>query len=152
MTKGWWWLHMDELEGIELQRRILDEEEIYDPFKIIFYFNNKDVLYGFNATGETGFSQYGLDIIAAAVSTLILNTINCLRLLTDEIVEDEVRRNYAKCILPNLKNNKGSKEGRILLRSLMLGIESVQESYGEKYVIIIESKEEKKNSIFNIFK
>jgi uncharacterized protein len=137
---------------IEIQREIIDQD-IYDPFKIEFYVNNNGVIYGFNAMGETGFTQYGLDIVAAGVSTLVINTINSIRLLTNEVIEDEIRRNYAKCILPNMRKNKGSKEGAILLRSLRLGIESIQESYGDKYVMIIELKEEhKKSSLFSLFK
>ncbi|WP_248924053.1 ribosomal-processing cysteine protease Prp [Paenibacillus hamazuiensis] len=142
---------MDDIREIDFQRRIISDEG-YEPFKIVFYYNGKNVLFGFNAHGETGFSQYGLDIVAAGVSTLIINTINSLRLLTNEPVEAEIKRNYAKCILPNLRNNKLSKEAHILLKSLKMGIESIQENYGEKYVLIEELREENKGSIFNIFK
>lgn len=135
---------------IELLRKQIHDDS-YEPFKIIFYFNNKEVLYGFTASGETGFSQYGFDIIAAAVSALVINTMNSLRLLTKEVVDYELRRNYAKCILPNARRNKGSKEGLVLLESLRMGISSIQESYGDKFVIIMEPREEKKSSIFSIF-
>lgn len=118
---------MDVENEILIQRELIDQD-IYDPFKIEFYINSKGVIYGFNAIGETGFTQYGLDIIAAGVSTLIINTINSVRLLTNEVIKNEVRRNYAKCILPNLRNNKGTKERTVLLQSLRLGIESIQES------------------------
>ncbi|GMX65509.1 hypothetical protein Elgi_47800 [Paenibacillus elgii] len=141
----------DIIRGIEIQKEII-EEESYNPFEIEFYYNHKGILFGFKAVGETGFSQYGLDIVAAGVSALTINTVNSLRLLTDEKTEDEVQRNYIKCILPNLKKNKGSKEGIILLRALRLGVRSIQETYGDKYVTIVEIREEKKSSIFKIFK
>lgn len=141
----------DIVRGIEIQKEIM-EEESYNPFIIEFYYNHKGILFGFKAVGETGFSQYGLDIVAAGVSALTINTVNSLRLLTDEKTEDEVQRNYIKCILPNLKKNKGNKEGIILLRALRLGVRSIQETYGDKYVTIVEIREEKRSSIFKIFK
>ncbi|NEN87381.1 ribosomal-processing cysteine protease Prp [Paenibacillus elgii] len=141
----------DIIRNIEIQKEIM-EEESYNPFIIEFYYNHKGTLFGFKAAGETGFSQYGLYIVAAGVSALIINTVNSLRLLTDETTEDEVQRNYIQCILPNLKKNKGSKEGIILLRALRLGVRSIQETYGDKYVTIVEIREEKKSSILKIFK
>ncbi|MNC18385.1 hypothetical protein D3C75_662860 [compost metagenome] len=72
-------------EEIEIQRLMLDDER--DPFVIRFYFNNKSSLYGFIANGETGFTQYGLDIIAAGVSALIINTIHSLQHLTKDEIE-----------------------------------------------------------------
>jgi uncharacterized protein YsxB (DUF464 family) len=134
---------------IEYQKSMIHDDS-YEAFKIIFYFNSKEALYGFTASGETGFSQYGFDIIAAAVSTLVINTINSLRLLTNEVIDYEIKRNFAKCILSNAKRNKGSKEGLVLLESLRMGITSIQDSYGDKFVEIIESREEKKHGIFNI--
>lgn len=78
-------------EEIEFQRLMLDEER--EPFVIRFYFNNKSTLYGFIANGETGFTQYGLDIIAAGVSALIINTIHSLKHLTNDDVEADIQRN-----------------------------------------------------------
>lgn len=105
---------MDEInrritQDIDFQRSFLEESD-YDPFVITFYLNNKGVLYGFTATGETGFMRYGLDIIAAGVSVLIINTINSIRLLTNEIAEVELERNFAKCILPNAKRGRVVKK------------------------------------------
>lgn len=51
---------------IDIQREILEEEE-REPFVITFLINSNDDIYGYIAKGSTGFSQYGLDIIAAAV-------------------------------------------------------------------------------------
>lgn len=138
-------------QDIDFQRELLEDGE-YDPFVITFYLNNKSTLYGFSASGETGFMQYGLDIIAAGVSVLIINTINSIRLLTTEIVEVELERNFAKCILPNVKRNKSCKEGVLLLESLKMGIYSIQESYGTKFVTIVEIQEERRNNLFGIFK
>ncbi|MGC5323982.1 ribosomal-processing cysteine protease Prp [Brevibacillus sp. SYSU BS000544] len=146
---------MDDINSffdeIDFQREILGEDA-YDPFVITFYLNNKGVLYGFTASGETGFMRYGLDIIAAGVSILIINTINSIRSLTNEIAEVELERNFAKCILPNAKRNKSCKEGVLLLESLKMGVYSIQESYGTKFVTIVEIQEERRKNLFHIFK
>ncbi|MET3287609.1 UNVERIFIED_CONTAM: uncharacterized protein YsxB (DUF464 family) [Brevibacillus sp. OAP136] len=139
------------INGINYQRKLLQEDQ-YDPFKITFYLNNKGVLYGFTALGETGFVRYGLDIVAAGVSALIINTINSVRFLTKEIVEVDLERNFAKCILPNAKKNKRYKKGVLLLESLRMGIYSIQESYGDKFVTIEEVQDGGSKSVFSIFK
>ncbi|OWR32297.1 hypothetical protein CDO73_01425 [Saccharibacillus sp. O23] len=137
-------------EDIEIQKSILEGER--EPFIFRFYFNNKSILYGFVAKGETGFTQYGLDIIAAAVSALIINTIHSLKHLTKDNVEADMQRNYSKCILPDLKTkNRGSKEAKTLLKSLEMGMYSIQNTYGEKYITIEKIYEEQKISRFKIF-
>ncbi|WP_438449237.1 ribosomal-processing cysteine protease Prp [Gorillibacterium sp. sgz5001074] len=138
-------------EEIEIRSSILDEER--EPFVIRFYFNNKSSICGFVARGETGFTQFGLDIIAAGVSALIINTIHSIRHLTKDTVESDIQRNYAKCILPDLQSkNRGSREAVALLNSLEIGIHSIQNTYGEKYITIEKIYERKEQRIFNIFK
>jgi uncharacterized protein YsxB (DUF464 family) len=141
---------MDDIRGIEDQKEIIEEND--DPFKISFYFNEKNVIYGFLAEGETGSDESGEDIVSAGISALVINTINSLRLLTNESVEYEIKRNFAKCNISRIRANKGSKEGVVLLRSLRLGMNSIQENYGDKYVIIKEIKDEKKKGIFYLLK
>lgn len=138
-------------KDIEIQRSILLEEES-EPFIIRFYFNNKSTLYGFVAYGETGFTQYGLDIMAAGVSALIINTIHSLKHLTKDDVEADMQRNYSKCILPDLQTkNRGSKEAKTLLKSLEMGMHSIQNTYGEKHITLEKIYEKQKKGLFKIF-
>ncbi|AJY76191.1 ribosomal-processing cysteine protease Prp [Paenibacillus beijingensis] len=143
---------MESSHEIEIQRSIIDyESEEYNPFVITFYYNNKDILYGFVARGETGFTQYGLDIVAAGVSSLVINTIHSIQHLTNDQVESEVKRNFTKCILPKLQDNNGSRESIVLLKSLKIGIHSIQNTYGQKYITIEEIKEERKTLVQRLF-
>lgn len=136
---------------IDLQKRIMGEED-YDPFVITFYFNSRNILYGFVAKGSTGFVKYGLDIIAAGVSALTLNTIHSLQYLTKDAPEIDLQDNYAKCIVANLYSNKGSTESKVLLESLEIGIHNIQNTYGEKYITIEEIREEgKRQGLFRSF-
>lgn len=134
-------------EDIHIQRVILDEDS--RPFIIRLYYNTKGTLFGFIAYGETGFTQYGLDIIAAGVSALIINTVHSLEYLTEDKVETEMHKNYSKCILPNLQTkNKGSREAIVLLQSLEIGIHSIQNTYGKKHITIEEVFLEQKAGLF----
>ncbi|WP_018886361.1 ribosomal-processing cysteine protease Prp [Paenibacillus massiliensis] len=106
-----------------------------------------------NASGETGFTQYGLDIIAAGVSALIINTMHSLEYLTEELMEADLQKNYCKCILPDLQTkNRGSKEATVLLQSLEIGIHSLQNTYGEKLITIEKIYEKQKAGLFKLFK
>ncbi|WP_171635655.1 ribosomal-processing cysteine protease Prp [Paenibacillus plantarum] len=143
---------MEFSNEIEIQRSIIDyETEEYNPFVVTFYYNSKNILYGFVARGETGFTQYGLDIIAAGVSALVINTVNSVQQLTNDHVDSEVKRNFTKFILPKLQDNNGSREAIVLLQSLKLGIHSIQNTYGQKYITIEEIREEKKTLLKRLF-
>lgn len=144
-------MYKPSLQEIELQRSIIDEER--EPFIIRFYYNDKSTLYGFVAKGETGFTQYGLDIIAAGVSALIINTMHSLEYLTKDHMDADLQKNYCKCILTDLQTkNRGSKEAIVLLQSLEIGIHSLQNTYGEKYITIEKIYEKQKAGLFNLFK
>jgi uncharacterized protein len=121
----------------------------YDPFVITFYYHS-DVLYGFIAQGSTGFSHYGLDIVAAGVSALILNTMNSLQHLSKDAFEMDARQNYAKCLLSK-KGASPSREASVLLQALEIGIHSIQNTYGEKYVIIEKSIDDRKPGLWGWF-
>jgi hypothetical protein len=131
--------------GIEFQRAILDEEE-RDPFVVTFVINSGKEICGFVAKGTTGFVQYGLDIIAAGVSSLSINTAHSIQSFTQDQPEVEISKNYVKCII----NKRLSKESKVLLKAFRLGIESIQNTYGKKYVNIEELMIEKNKRIFGL--
>jgi len=138
-------------EDIEIQKEMMDEER--EPFVITFFYNHKSSLYGFNARGETGFVKYGLDIVAAGVSALIINTINSLKHLTRDQVQANIHRNYSECVLPDLQfKNRSSKEAAVLLMSLELGIDSIQNTYGDKYVTIERVQEKQHSGLARFFR
>ncbi|MFD0680360.1 MULTISPECIES: ribosomal-processing cysteine protease Prp [unclassified Paenibacillus] len=130
---------------IESLSAIIDDEE-RDPFIITFYINSKRVIFGFTAKGATGFTNYGLDIIAAAISALTVNTVHSIKHFTEDDADVEVTKNYVKCVI----NGRISKEAAILFKSLKLGMYSVQNSYGEQYITIEEVKLEKNKRFFGL--
>lgn len=138
-------------EDLEFQKSILEEAD--NLLTVTFYYNTKSSLYGFVASGESRFESYGEDILAAGVSALAVNTINSLRELTDDQVEEETRRNYASCMLPHLQTkNRASREAITLLKSLELGIDSIQHMYGEEHLTIEKRYAGPTAKVFKLFK
>lgn len=133
----------DPEKDIETQRKILDEEE-REPFTVTFYINPQNHIFGFIAKGTTGFIQYGLDIIAAAVSSLSMNTVHSIQQFTEDQAEIEATKNYIQCLI----HGRVSKESILLFKSLRLGMYTIQHTYGEKYITIEEVKVEKNKRFF----
>ena len=85
----------------------------------ITVFKHQDQYRGFRSSGHAGYAEEGSDIICAAVSALTVNAINSIEGYLELRLE-------GTC----------SKESSLLLDSLVLGLESIQESYGKKYIKI----------------
>lgn len=82
--------------------------------------------------GHAGYAAYGKDIVCASVSCLVINTINSLDELVHEKMEIEARddEGYIDCRFPNTL----SREGRLLMDSLILGLGNIRDSYGKRYL------------------
>ncbi|OGL39782.1 MAG: hypothetical protein A2043_00330 [Candidatus Schekmanbacteria bacterium GWA2_38_9] len=73
---------------------------------------------------------------------MVYNAVNSLERFTNDRVEKEIIENgYAKCILPDLKNGKGSKEAIVLLKSTEASMRDIEYSYGSQYVKVTVIKE-----------
>lgn len=84
------------------------------------------------------FDRYGRDIVCAAVSVLSLNTINSIEKLTEDPFKTEQSDGDLKFRL----TGPCSEQTQLLLNSYQLGIDSIAESYGERYVkVYIRTKE-----------
>ncbi len=86
----------------------------------------------FSVKGHAGYATRGKDIICAAVSALVTNTVNCLEKFTDdtESVEEDESTGY---ILVKLIEQPGDYS-RLLIDSLALGLENIKKEYGKKYL------------------
>ena len=86
---------------------------------------------GFTCSGHAGFDGYGKDIVCAAVSVLVINTINSLEEIVHEeiVVESDERNGYIACdFKAHLKETS-----RVLVSSLELGLSQIVKQYGDKY-------------------
>ncbi|HHX61849.1 MAG TPA: ribosomal-processing cysteine protease Prp [Epulopiscium sp.] len=109
--------------------------------KINLHYNNQDALWCFVLEGHAGYADHGQDIVCAAVSMIAINTINSIDSFTQEplLLDQDDKGGYIHCTFPDIKVNKGSVEATLLLKSMVLGLNSIQEQYG-KYIQIITNK------------
>lgn len=90
---------------------------------------------GFSSKGHAGYAEDGYDIICAAVSVLTLNTINSIEKFTEDAFKAEAADGMVRWKFTELPL---SKEAKLLMDSLVLGLEDIQETYGKKYIKIVK--------------
>lgn len=102
---------------------------------VIIYQDSSKQYIGFMLKGHAGYDVSGKDIVCAAVSTLVINTINSIEQLSKDkfIFENDESTGYIKLLL----EDKVSLESRILLESLVLGLKSILENENKKYIRIV---------------
>ena len=75
--------------------------------------------------------NHGEALLCAAVSALVINTVNSIKVFTDDMIlikKNEI--NGFICFeLPNIKNGSESKKSTLLLDSLVLGLNGIAAEY-----------------------
>ena len=100
--------------------------------KVWIYNNAVGKVTGFKCSGHAGFADNGQDIICAAVSALVINAMNSIDAFTSdtfEYKEDDKKGEVDFNIVSELSN-----ESNLLLNSLLLGLQGIQEDYGQEYI------------------
>ena len=87
---------------------------------------------GFNCIGHSGYADAGEDIVCAAISVLVINTINSLEVLADEKVQlvTNETEGLIDCRLTDTNNEKS----QLLLASMILGLQEIKKQYGKTYI------------------
>ncbi|MEZ3445411.1 MAG: ribosomal-processing cysteine protease Prp [Lachnospiraceae bacterium] len=96
----------------------------------IVIFKSKDSYKGFTCMGHAGFGPSGHDIVCAAISILVINTLNSIEELAKEnvITESDEKEGYLECHFPDDINEKT----KLFMDSLVLGLKGIEQSYGKK--------------------
>ncbi|NLL77592.1 MAG: ribosomal-processing cysteine protease Prp [Clostridiales bacterium] len=99
---------------------------------IIIKKNENGEYKGFSCKGHSGFARSGKDIVCAAASILVINTINSMEELTKEDmdVSTDEESGFIGCIF----KKDLSEKGKLLMDSMILGLSSVEKQYGKKYL------------------
>ncbi len=95
---------------------------------------NLESVTGFSIEGHAGYARHGKDIVCAAVSALVMNTMNSIQAFTSDVFdysEDEKKGRIVFKIV-----SEPAPEAKLFLKSLILGLQGIQEEYGEKYLRI----------------
>jgi len=85
----------------------------------------------FTCMGHAGYGKYPNDIVCAAISVLVINTINSLEELALEDVD--CTANEETGLIQCKFNDPLSEKGTLLMDSLVLGLSHIEKEYGRKY-------------------
>jgi uncharacterized protein YsxB (DUF464 family) len=97
----------------------------------------KDGAYtGYTCSGHAGFAEEGSDIICSAVSVLAINTANSLEAFTGDRIQVQEAEDGG-FLSVNLEQPI-SDEAQLLLRSLALGLKTIEDTYGRDYIRVKE--------------
>ena len=99
---------------------------------IIIYKSQEDGYKGFSCKGHAGYATSGQDIVCAGISVLTINTINSLSELAHE--ELDINTDERKGIIDCRFKKHLSNEGKLLMESMILGLNGIVEDYGKKYL------------------
>ncbi len=99
--------------------------------QITIFKNDRDQCVGFQTEGHAGMAEAGQDIVCAAASILVLNTINAIETFAEDefsLVSDEVDG-----IISFHLSKTPTPEAELLLDAMILGLESMadDEDYSE---------------------
>ena len=90
---------------------------------------------GFEARGHAEYAEAPNDIICAACSVLMINTVNSLEMITKDRVISEDEEGVLICTFPEGLSEKG----KVLMDSMVAGLEDIEEEYGSRYIHIEKS-------------
>ena len=99
--------------------------------KVIFYREKDEIYTGFSAEGHAGYGEYGRDIVCAAVSALVINTVNAIEKFTDN--KFSLEQGTSGTIKFNF-SSASDRDGQLLLKALVLGITEIYKEHGNDYL------------------
>lgn len=96
-----------------------------------------ETLWRFKIEGHSGYSEHGSDIVCAAISVLVFNTVNSITEFTNEeiyIHKMDPEQGLFDCEFPKRKLQSASEQAELLLNAMILGLNTIQKTYGERYI------------------
>ncbi len=102
---------------------------------VTIFKDSSDMYRGFSLVGHAGYAESGSDIVCAAASMLSTNTVNSIEKLTVDKVSYNVDEDTGLLSM-SFKGKTVSCESKLLVDSLIIGLESIRDSYGDTYIKI----------------
>ena len=110
--------------------------------KVTVYKNDSDQYVGFEMVGHAEYADYGKDIVCAAVSALVINTMNSVEKFSDDECNGAVHEKE-DTVSFEVVSKPMSSEAELLMKSLVFGLESIADEYGKRCIKIkIKRKQE----------
>nr|WP_296011155.1 ribosomal-processing cysteine protease Prp [uncultured Blautia sp.] len=104
--------------------------------KVTIYQDSEQSISGFLMQDHAGYAESGSDIVCAAASALAQNAVNSIEQFTDDAFTVDVDELSGRLEV-NLEPGY-SKETELLLNSLILGLQGIEEEYMEYIDVIFE--------------
>ena len=105
--------------------------------KVTIYKNVKNECVGFKVFDHAEFDETGSDIVCAAISILVINTMNAIEQFTDVDFTQDV--DNEECSI-EFKIHRSTKDTTLLLDTMVLGLQNLEdnEEYTEYIDLIFE--------------
>ena len=101
-------------------------------------FKQQGLYKGFEVSGHSGYADAGEDIVCAAVSALVINTINSI----EEFTEDAFTCDCKDGMIESWEFTSDVSAGTdLLMDALMLGLRNIVKSYGTDYLQVADTEE-----------
>lgn len=100
--------------------------------KVTIHKNQAGDYLGFTCEGHAGYAKRGEDIVCAAISVLVINTVNSLEELTKEPIQVETDEAAGR-ICCTFQRHPLRETSIVLMDSLTLGLQQIQAQYGNKH-------------------
>jgi hypothetical protein len=104
--------------------------------KVTVYRDRYGEVSGFQVSGHSTYNTHGEDILCSAVSVLTINCMNSVEALTED--EPLIQAVNEEEGFVHFRLKTISEGSRLLLRSWLLGMESIAETYGDYIQIEFE--------------
>jgi len=99
------------------------------------FLDEKEFIQGFRVEGHSDFAPHGEDIVCSAVSALTQTAVLGLTKYLHLTPEVSIKPGDMECFLPKQLAGEPFKLAQAILKTLVLGLMAIEESYGE-YVVV----------------
>ena len=100
--------------------------------EITIYKNKAGEYQRFTCDGHAAYADYGQDIVCAAISVLVINTVNALEEITKEPIQGEAAEKAGRINCTFLRQPL-FETSVALMDSLALGLGRIEAQYGKKH-------------------
>ena len=84
----------------------------------------------FRVNGHAGFAEAGNDIVCAGVSAITVGTVNAVESLLGVKLPAEMRKGLLAVSIPELPDEPVREQVQLLLESMLVMLDTIQQSYG----------------------
>lgn len=102
---------------------------------VTIYKNHGNECTAFTCIGHAEYGRHGEDIVCAAVSALVINTVNAI----EQIVQEEFNlvTDQESGLIDFSFKKHASHDAELLLQSMVLGLQGIQNNYGNEYMTLM---------------